>query len=105
MDVRIDQPGHQRELLQIVRDRAGRGIVAARYARDARSFNDQRDVVARSAFTIEQAASAKDDASLRKDNAWRCAKREREGGWTESAAQSSSRGRSAHERGPNGKTP
>ena len=59
--------------------------------------------VAYAALAVEQPAGADDDASLCGENAWQRAhdeREQREGGWTENAAQTSGRGRSTHERCP-----
>ena len=60
VDVRVDHPRHQRELLQVVGDRSGGRVVAARYARDARTLDDQCDVLLHATFAIEQARGPDD---------------------------------------------
>src|SRR6476661_3443604 len=86
VDVRVDHPRHQRELLQVVGDRSGGRVVAAGYARDARPLDDQCDVLLHATFAIEQARGPDDDVRLGRQNDRCRAEGERERNGAESAA-------------------
>ena len=96
VDMRVDQPRHECVAREVVRDRAGGRVVAARYASDARVVDDDRDVVANAALAVDEVADADDDVALGRENTGRDAKGEREGCFAEDAAQTGNRGRSAH---------
>jgi hypothetical protein len=101
VDVRVDHSRHERVACQVVRDRTGRGIVAARYACDARPFDDERDVFADPALSVDEPAGTDDHPLCRKDAAERDAGGHRQrSGSEEDAADASGRSHSAHVFGP-----
>ena len=96
VDVRVDQPRHQRIAREVVGDRPGGRVVAVRDASDVRVVDDDGDVIANAALAVDEVADADDDVALGRENTRRDAKGEREVCSAEDAAQTGNRGRSAH---------